>query len=230
MARMFAWRAHRAMGDIKSSLLTIASPRGKRAFLGTLGRHVRLLDVGCGNNSPYSVKTQKPDAYYVGLDIADYHQTKPLLADDYILSTPENFPLAIEKMAGTMDAVISSHNIEHCLDPDRVVRAMGAALKPGGTLYMSFPSEASATFPSRGGCLNFYDDSTHLALPRFDHISRGLQDAGCTILVGEPRYQPTVSWWVGALLEPISRLRRHTMFGTWAFYGFESILWAQRRS
>jgi SAM-dependent methyltransferase len=217
------------MSDIKSQLLMIASPKGRRAFLGRLKDRARLLDVGCGNNSPYRAKRQRPDLYYIGLDIADYHQTKPVLADDYLLSSPEEFPVAIEGLAGTMDAVMSSHNIEHCLDPSRVVRAMGNALKPGGTLYMSFPSEASVNFPSRGGCLNFFDDPTHHALPQYDGILRCLQDAGCTILVAERRYKPLVSRLIGGVLEPVSRVRRHTMFGTWAFYGFESVLWAQRK-
>jgi SAM-dependent methyltransferase len=217
------------MTDIRTRLLTIASPQGRRAFIDRLKSHARLLDVGCGNNSPYRAKRQRPDLYYVGLDIADYHQTKPVLADDYLLSSPKEFPVAIEKLAGTMDAVMSSHNIEHCLDPNRVVRAMGNALKPGGTLYMSFPSEASVKFPSRGGCLNFFDDPTHQALPRYDDILLSLRDAGCSILVAERTYKPLVSRFIGGLLEPISRLRHHTVFGTWAFYGFESVVWAQRK-
>jgi SAM-dependent methyltransferase len=217
------------MNRIKTQLLTIASPKGRRAFLGRLKCQARLLDVGCGNNSPYRAKTQRPDLYYVGLDIPDYHPTKPAFADDYLLSSAEAFPVAIEELAGTMDAVMSSHNIEHCLDPNRVVRAMGNALKPGGTLYMSFPSEASVNFPSRGGCLNFFDDPTHHALPRYDDILRSLQDADCKILVAERTYKPLISCLIGGVLEPVSRLRRQTMFGTWAFYGFESILWAQRQ-
>lgn len=125
--------------------------------------------------------------------------------------------------------MISSHNIEHSVDPRRVLKALVKALKPGGKIYVSFPSEASVSFPSRGGCLNFFDDSTHRDLPRFDQIEAYLRDAGCEITVSERQYRPMLPRLTGALLEPLSRHRGHTMFGTWAYYGFESILWGRRR-
>lgn len=213
---------------IKNQFSAFVSPKGWRAFVGTVGSQARLLDVGCGNNSPYKVKTQRPDLHYIGLDVGDYNQTRPMLADEYILAGPEDFPLAIERLAGTLDAIISSHNIEHCLDPGRVLTAMAAALRPGGQMYVSFPSEASATFPSRGGCLNFFDDPTHLELPRFDQVADHLRAGGCEIIVSERLYRPVALRAAGALLEPLSRRRGRIMLGTWAYYGFESILWARK--
>jgi SAM-dependent methyltransferase len=217
------------MNSFKNRVLALASRRGWRAFVSEVASRATLLDVGCGNNSPYKVKTQRPDVHYIGLDVGDYNQTTPMLADQYILTGPEDFALAIEKLAGTVDAIISSHNIEHCIDPDRVMKAMIAALRSGGLMYLSFPSEASATFPSRGGCLNFFDDPTHRVLPRFGHIADCLRAGGCDVLVSEPLYRPGLLWVAGALVEPLSRKRGRTMFGTWAYYGFESILWVRKR-
>ena len=34
-------------------------------------------------------------------------------------------------------------------------------VKRGGSLYLSFPSAKSLSFPSRIGTLNYYDDITH---------------------------------------------------------------------
>ena len=75
-----------------------------------------ILDVGCGNNSPFHTKTVLPNCNYYGIDICDHNQTKPLLADLYIITTPDNFSFEISKYSNHFDAVISNHNLEHCDD------------------------------------------------------------------------------------------------------------------
>jgi hypothetical protein len=70
-------------------------PHGKRRFLKTINKKGVLMDVGCGNNSPYYVKKHCPDVYYIGIDIGDYNQSKPNLADEYIITTPDQFASAI---------------------------------------------------------------------------------------------------------------------------------------
>lgn len=216
---------NRFIDSMKNRLTIAASPHGWRAFVASLKQGATVVDVGCGNNSPYKLKTQRPDINYIGIDVGDYNQTSPILADEYIVTNSESFPSVIEGLAERADAVISSHNIEHCADPPRVLRAMARALRPSGVMYVSFPSEASAHFPSRRGCLNFFDDPTHKTLPIFAHIATGLQQLGCELLVSEPQYRPIILYLAGALVEPLARRRKSTMFGTWAFYGFESILW-----
>ena len=104
------------------------------------------------------------------------------------------------------------------------------ALAPGGRLYLSFPSEASAGFPSRGGCLNFFDDPTHNTIPNFDRVRQALGEGGLTIEFAARRYRPLVKLLQGLLLEPLSRAKNRVLPGTWALYGFESVIWARRRS
>lgn len=216
------------MRKLRQKFAAALSPHGFRAFVFALAPHARLLDVGCGNNSPFRVKSQRPDVYYLGLDVGDYNQTLPVLADQYIVVTADAFIGEIDKLSGTVDAIISSHNIEHCDDPPAVIRAMTSALKPGGWLYMSFPSEQSIAFPSRRGCLNFFDDPTHKHLPNFGDIQRWLQDAAFDVEFAQQRYRPPVLWLLGALLEPISRIRGHILPGTWSYFGFESVIWARK--
>jgi SAM-dependent methyltransferase len=216
------------MTRLRYAISASLSRHGVRAFLRGLSRGAMLLDVGCGNNSPFRVKSQRPDLYYIGLDVGDYNQTLPLLANRYIVVSPEAFVAEIDELAGTVDAVISSHNLVHCDDPAEVIRAIAGAVKPGGCLYMSFPSEQSVTFPNRGGCLNFFDDSTHKQLPKFGNIQTLLRAVGFEILLAKQSYRPPVLWLLGALMEPLSRLRRLVLPGTWAFYGFESVIWARR--
>jgi SAM-dependent methyltransferase len=216
------------MRRIRHKISAIVSRHGFRAFTFSLARGARLLDVGCGNNSPFRVKSQRPDLYYIGLDVGDYNQTLPVLANRYIVVPAAAFVAEIDKLAGTLDAVISAHNIEHCDDPSAVIRAMTSALKPGGRLYMSFPCEQSVRFPNRRGCLNFFDDPTHQHVPRFGDIQDWLRGAGFDIEFAKQRHRPPVLWLLGAFLEPLSRLRGNVMPGTWGFYGFESVIWARK--
>ncbi len=74
--------------------------------------------------------------------------------------------------------------------------------------------------------MNFFDDSTHQNVPDFDRIVSQLEANGCTITFAAKRYRPIALLLIGALLEPLSRWRARTMTGTWALYGFETVIWA----
>ncbi|MDR1653380.1 MAG: class I SAM-dependent methyltransferase [Prevotellaceae bacterium] len=144
--------------------MVLIKPFGKYGFIkNQIPKNGKMLDVGCGNNSPQKTKALRPDIHYVGLDIEDYNQQIPVnhFADEYILTDPSKFADEIEKRIGEFDAVISCHNLEHCNDYRRVIDAMFGALRPGGYVYIAFPCENSVHFPSRKGTLNFYDDPTH---------------------------------------------------------------------
>lgn len=211
-------------------LIIAMEPKGKGAFVDSLPPGARLLDVGCGNNSPMQIKLHRPDIYYVGLDIGDYNQTTPeKYADRYILTIPERFTAAIGELGQTMDAVVSSHNIEHCFDPEGTLEAMLDTLKPGGRIYLSFPSEASANLPHRKGCLNFYDDPTHRTLPGWDGILETLSARGFSIDYATRRYRPLLPALIGAVCEPVCALTgTQVPLATWALYGFESIIRASK--
>ena len=95
-----------------NSIRCLLRPRGKHAFLRQLPAHARILDVGCGNNSPFVVKTILPLCHYTGVDIGDHNQTKPNVADEYLLTSPEDFARRISLFVACFDAVISAHNLE----------------------------------------------------------------------------------------------------------------------
>ena len=151
---------------LKPKLSAIIRPRHKLDFLNRLPRGFGLLDVGCGSNSPYIVKSYFPDCTYTGIDVGDYNQSKPNLSDHYVLVEPARFSEGISALGKRkFDAVISAHNLEHCNDRESTLRSMMSVLKDGGWMYLSFPCEESVGFPSRTGCLNFYDDPTHQSSP-----------------------------------------------------------------
>jgi SAM-dependent methyltransferase len=196
--------------------------RGKYSFIETLKPGACVLDVGCGNNSPLRFKSQRPDCRYIGIDIADYNQAvhPGRCADEYILAEPGEFAASIRHFRGQVDAVISSHNIEHCDAPDDVLRAMVEALRQGGRLYLSFPAEASVRFPHRKGTLNFYDDPTHKAVPGWQPTLSALKRMGLHIDFLAARYRAIPLAALGFLLEPFAALFRCNAIAgsTWALW------------
>lgn len=217
------------MITITEFFASILRPKGKIAFLKKFSGELKLLDVGCGNNSPFKTKKILPQCEYIGIDIGDYNQVKPNMADQYILTTPENFAANIAQQKNKFDVVISAHNLEHCDQRDATLNAMLTALKINGCLYLAFPCEASVHFPKRYGTLNYYDDHTHqLTPPDFESIIRLLKKNGFEILYATKNYRPFILRLIGFVIEPLSRYKKKAMRGTWEYYGFESIIWAQK--
>lgn len=204
-------------------------PHGKVHFLTRLPEDARLLDVGCGNNSPFLVKSILPRSDYTGIDIGDYNQTKPNRADHYIVTTPEAFADRIAAFDACFDAVVSAHNLEHCNDRYATFRAMLRATRPGGCMYVSFPSASSVSFPRRVGTLNYYDDPTHKdSPPDIDRLLAMAAEHGFETVFATRRNRPWLAWLVGFVLEPVSMLRRRVMRGTWEFHGFEAVMVLKR--
>lgn len=216
---------------LRQAVVIFLRPRGKFGFVRGLPPGARLLDVGCGNNSPFELKTLRPDLVYHGLDVQDYNQQASVaLADAYVITTPAEFAQAIGRWQSDMDAVVSAHNLEHCDDPAAVLRAMAAALRPGGQLYLAFPCEESVRFPHRRGTLNFHDDPTHREVPSWPAVLQELERDGLRIEFMQRRYRPPLLAAIGLALEPLGVLLGRNMpaGSTWALYGFESVLWARR--
>lgn len=211
------------------TLVQLLRKIGKIKFIKSLGKKVSLLDVGCGNYSPSICKAVRPDIYYVGVDIGNYilNYNPKDAADEYILTTPDMFSNTIANLQNKFDAVISSHNLEHCNDPNSVLLAMLRALKPGGSIYISFPSEASISFPKRRG-LNFFDDITHKNIISLSEVLECIESEGLTIDVVTKQNRPKIMTLIGLVLEPLSMVCRRVMIGTWELYGFESIIWATK--
>ena len=216
-------------GRLNQWLLDTVFRHGKLHFVSQLDSSASVLDVGCGNNSPFQIKSLLPNSTYTGIDIADYNQTRPNPADRYILTSPENFTKAIERFDAEFDAVISSHNLEHCDDRDGTFLAMLRAVRLNGKIFVCFPCEASVTMPSRPGTLNYYDDPTHKTKPPdFDRLIAICAENGFEIIFSAKRFKPAALWLLGLVCEPISRIKRKVLRGTWALYGFESVLIARK--
>jgi ubiquinone/menaquinone biosynthesis C-methylase UbiE len=205
-------------------------PHHRNKFIKKINQKGALLDVGCGNNSSYDIKTICPDVFYVGIDIGDYNQTKPNLADQYVITTPEEFAKTISNMASTFDTVVSSHNLEHCNDREKTLDAMIKVLKSGGYLYLAFPTEKSVNFPGpRNGTLNYYDDPTHKNTPpNYDKTIKKLLENNMQIIFASKSYKPFFMYIIGFLLEWKSKKEKQIKYWTWAYWGFETVIWAKK--
>lgn len=204
--------------------------RGVYSFIYSLKKGARVLDVGCGNNFPYIVKTLRPDIYYVGVDVGDYNQSEENKADEYHIFNANTFPEEILRLEGEFDAIISSHNLEHCNDRLGTLNSMMKKVKNGGWIFLAFPSSHSVKLPSRSRTLNYYDDQTHLDIPpNLNEIENCLIDSMFKIDYSSSSYQPFLLFVLGAFQEPYARKKNILLQGTWAYYGFESIIWANKK-
>lgn len=210
--------------------LALVNPRGRNRFISQLPDKACVLDVGCGHDSPRTFKSLRSDLTYVGLDVGDCRQPVDprSVADEYVVVESHDFRDAITRFGPRFDGIVSAHNLEHCEDQSGVVKAMANALVPGGQLFVAFPAAASTKFPSRAGCLNFFDDETHSQVPDFELVCRLLKEEGLEIEYQAARYRPAIKFMLGLGVEPISALRKSVMPGTWALYGFEGIIWARK--
>ena len=189
-----------------------------------------VLDVGCGNSSPWWTKTLLPNIYYVGIDIGDYNQTAPNLADEYVISSPDDFSESISLMGQRFDAVISSANLEHCDHRQKTLEAMVSVIKPGGVLYLTFPTEKSVSFPGpRWGCLNYYDDGTHKGEPPNYKETIEFLQKDMEIVYGSKSYKPFFFYVVGFFNESTSNKYKTVMQGTWEYWGLLSVIWAKKK-
>ena len=211
-------------------ILPFINPKGKTLFILHLPKNAEILDVGCGNHSPENAKHLRPDVFYVGIDVGDYNtdEKSKTLADKYIITSGDNFADTIGNLPYEFDAAISNHNLEHCNHPMETLDAICSRLKKGGRLYLAFPSEESATFPSRKGTLNFYDDSTHIYLPDFKAVMKRLiRNNGMSVDFVARSYRPFLARMIGMIQKFIIK-DRATHF-IWCYYGFETVITAHKK-
>ena len=215
------------LNDLIYYLMILLRPLGKTSFLTKLKKDAKILDVGCGNDSPLIIKKILPNCKYTGLDIVNYNQSKESIkmADNYILTTSENFGKSISEISELFDAVISSHNIEHCEERELVLNNICDRVILGGLIYLTFPSEDTINFPSRNGTLNYFDDKTHLYNPpNYKKILEILKKKNIIPIKKSDKYQPLLMRIYGNLIEPFSSIRNKVYPGTWEKWGFETII------
>lgn len=196
---------------------------------------IRILDVGCGNNSPSTTKRWFPGCRYSGADVQSYNLTEVdqrAMDDFYLLGTDGSGYSAIPDRS--YDFIILHHVIEHMTRPMETLRVICSKLKRGGYIWIAFPSLRSLALPSAEGTLHFCDDPTHRYLPDVREVSNVLLANGVNI-VHAGRSRDLVREIIGAVILPWAFLRkaikgRLSAHGLWYILGFEDHVFGQYRS
>lgn len=194
-------------------------------------RPLNYLDVGCGNHMPSVTKRRFPKWNYFGIDRADYNvdeADKAAMAGyfeaDLSIGVPQDLP------DGFFDIIVMSHVIEHLPNGVEVVVALAEKLKPGGRLYVEFPSVRSLSLPSMYGTLNFCDDPSHVHVHDVREIANALLSRGFRIIKAGRRRQ-----WSRIFLLPLVAATKLMLRGRleagdyWDLMGFADYVFARKQ-
>ena len=197
---------------------------------------LRILDIGCGNHSPSTTKRWVPGCHYTGADIErDDNSDQDVAAMDafYLLGTDGSGYAAIPD--GSYDFVILNHVLEHMAAPAPILAALCSKLKPGGYIWIAFPSLLSLSLPSsEDETLQFCDDPTHVYVPEIREVANILLANGVKVLhAGRSRESFLTT--LGDVVKLTKRLLRKILTGRfsgrglWYLLGFEDHVLGQRR-
>jgi hypothetical protein len=173
-----------------------------------------------------------PSRLYHGVDIAEPTSDALRHVDEFFrldLTTTDFSQIRDD----FYDAILMSHVVEHIMNGESVIRALAAKLKPGGVMFVEFPSVRSLGLPSGTGTLQFCDDETHVRVYEISEVANAMLSAGLTVVKAGTRRD-----WVRIALAPAAiPLQIRTLIATghlharglWDILGFASFVVAIRK-
>ncbi len=212
-------------------------PMKFRMVRGKLGAAPRILDIGCGNGSPTLTKRWFSSCHYAGADVRRYR-----LSDADVGAMDAYFQLGEDGSGydaipdASYDLVILNHVVEHMRDPRPVVATLCAKLKPGGYIWIAFPSVRSLGLPhAEDETLRFQDDPTHVYLPEVSEMVNVLLANGVSVLsAGRSRegFLTTIADGFKFSKRCVKWLftGKFSGRGMWYFLGFEDHVFGQRKT
>ena len=191
-----------------------------------------MLDIGIMNGSPILAKRWFPQCTYHGLDISAsmLSQSESEKIDRLFIADLETDDLE-EVPDGLYDVIVVNHVIEHLRNGLPALTRLAEKLKPGGHLYVEFPSVRSLSFPSGDGTLNFQDDPTHVRVYTLAEVANNLMDSGLKIITaGRPKGITRTFLWFFLMIplqifNLITRRRLHAR-GLTFLLGFSDFVYA----
>jgi SAM-dependent methyltransferase len=198
------------------------------------GSGLRILDIGCGNNSPVTTKRWFPGSHYSGADIQHYNLSdQDLAAMDafYLLDFGSESYSSIPD--SSFDFIVLNHVVEHMTMAESILAVVCSKLKPGGYVWIAFPSLRSLSLPPATGTLQFCDDPTHVYVPSVRVVSNILLANEVKVLHAG-RSKDFIRIMIGAAILPWAFLKRLitgrlSSKGLWYILGFEDHVFGQRK-
>lgn len=134
---------------------------------------------------------------------------------------------------GSFDYIILHHVVEHMPAPAQILPIICSKLRPGGYIWIAFPSLRSLSLPSAQGTLQFCDDPTHIYVPCVREVSNLLLANGVRVLHAG-RSRSIVRELIGAAVLPLALIGklvtgRLSGKGLWYILGFEDHVFGQRK-
>jgi SAM-dependent methyltransferase len=211
-------------------LTRVLNPRYASLPPAFLRKPVRILDAGCGPQEALIARRLFASCWFEGIDITDLPPGSPerRAFDRYHQVDLDQTDLSFVPDAG-FDYVICSHTIEHLENGIALVARLCAKVRPGGRLYLEWPSVESQTFPVRGFGLNFFDDGTHKQTFPLETVAAVVEENGLVIEYAGRRRQVA-----RMLLAPVLaachslRATRVTLYDFWDILGSCYVVRAMR--
>lgn len=127
-----------------------------------LEAHRRCLEIGCAKGTISHFLRKRGGAWvHADLDHSNVASARDLLGDGVVQFGPEGLPFR----NSSFDGVVVLDYLEHVEDDERCLDEVGRVLEPGGTLYLSTPTE--------GGFLNWLKPRIGLTLDQYGHVREG---------------------------------------------------------
>jgi SAM-dependent methyltransferase len=167
--------AYQVMLDAPESAQPEVEGALRRAILRDPGE--TILEVGCGSGRVYErLRSEGLRARYTGVELADHviaENRARFPEAQWITGNGYELPVAPE----TQDCIFAYYVLEHCVYPERFLRGLLAALKPGGRLLLTFPDmPESRIFGSQALGLDRSTAKEHLRRGRLLHAVVRLWD------------------------------------------------------
>ena len=157
--------------DKESALMFYWNTHPRFSFFKTIAHNAALLDVGAGSGAMASwrewLHPVRNDirCYANDLEKGEFFDN----CEGYFVHNLSEKPL--DGYSEYFDSIMSCHVLEHVQEWDPFFDNMLDTLKPGGTLFLEWPTIRSQSLPSmsvfldagvKTSTVNFYDDSTHI--------------------------------------------------------------------
>lgn len=192
--------------------------------------NLRVLDIGCGNNTPSITKQRFPGCVYTGIDCVEnstYSLDSQAALDSFFKCDLSRGDLP-DKLTGPFDLIIMSHVIEHLKNGLEISDKFCQLLAPGGLIYIEWPAMRSMHFPSMEGSLNFWDDPTHVRLYSLREIANVMMANNLRIKkLGTRRFGRRIVFSPFIFLFHILRKGRPRGTSLWDLLGFAEYALAQ---